>query len=121
LTEAELKKLLAKNPQVSCEDPSGNLGLSPAKSKPHPRDALGNLTEGSDKSLERITIRFVSCCIRFRDADNLAGGCKNLLDGLSKAGLIPDDSPEYVSVTYEQEKVRTKLDERIEIFITRPV
>lgn len=31
-----------------------------------------------------------------RDADNIQDGCKPILDGLVKAGVIPDDGPDWV-------------------------
>jgi Holliday junction resolvase RusA-like endonuclease len=38
------------------------------------------------------------------DHDNLVGGCKPLVDALVKVGLIADDRPGLVTVTYEQER-----------------
>jgi len=43
--------------------------------------------------------------VRELDYDNLVGGCKLLLDALSRAGLIWDDSGRYVHVEYAQQKV----------------
>lgn len=40
------------------------------------------------------------------DADNFAGGCKPLIDQVRYAGLIPDDSPDKVEITFTQEKVK---------------
>lgn len=31
-----------------------------------------------------------------RDVDNVQDGCKPILDGLVRAGILPDDSPEWV-------------------------
>ena len=39
------------------------------------------------------------------DVDNLAGGCKCLIDALRKHGLIADDDPASVEITFAQEKV----------------
>ena len=41
---------------------------------------------------------------RALDHDNLVGGAKPLLDALKKAGLIADDSPRCIKVTYRQHK-----------------
>lgn len=38
------------------------------------------------------------------DHDNLVGGCKPLVDALVRVGLIEDDTPALVTVTYEQER-----------------
>lgn len=43
---------------------------------------------------------------RLLDADNLAGGCKPLIDQVRYAGLIPDDSPDKVEISFTQEKVK---------------
>lgn len=54
--------------------------------------------------------RFVRIVRRYRSAryeldhDNLVGGCKPLVDALVKVGLIEDDTPGLVTVTYEQER-----------------
>ena len=34
------------------------------------------------------------------DDDNLRGGCKGLVDGIVKAGLAVDDSPDWMTVEY---------------------
>lgn len=38
------------------------------------------------------------------DQDNLVGGCKPLVDALVSAGLIVDDSPQWLSASYMQAK-----------------
>lgn len=38
------------------------------------------------------------------DADNFAGGCKPLIDQLRYAGLIPDDDPASVDLTFVQRR-----------------
>lgn len=38
------------------------------------------------------------------DYDNFVGGCKPLIDGLVAEGILTDDSPEHVSVTYLQHR-----------------
>lgn len=43
---------------------------------------------------------------RTLDVDNLVGGCKPLVDALVTAGVLVDDSPEWVTVTYAQGKER---------------
>ena len=41
---------------------------------------------------------------RFLDRDNMIGGCKSLIDAIRKVGLIVDDSPKWLDVTFLQEK-----------------
>ena len=53
------------------------------------------------------------------DVDNLAGGCKPLIDQIRYAHLIPDDNPESVEITFSQVKVRTQAEQRTEVRITK--
>lgn len=40
---------------------------------------------------------------RFHDEANLVGGCKGLIDGLVRSGLLVDDSSQWASFAYHQE------------------
>lgn len=40
---------------------------------------------------------------RFHDDANLVGGCKGLIDGLVRAGLLVDDSRQWATFTYAQD------------------
>jgi hypothetical protein len=40
---------------------------------------------------------------RTRDEANLIGGCKGLIDGLVRAGLLVDDSREWATFTYVED------------------
>jgi hypothetical protein len=53
------------------------------------------------------------------DVDNLAGGCKPLIDQIRYAHLIPDDNPESVEITFSQVKVKTQAEQRTEVTITK--
>jgi hypothetical protein len=53
------------------------------------------------------------------DVDNLAGGCKPLIDQIRYAKLIPDDNPESVEITFSQIKVKTQAEQRTEVSITK--
>lgn len=53
------------------------------------------------------------------DVDNLAGGCKPLIDQIRYSKLIPDDNPESVEITFTQVKVRTQAEQRTEVRITQ--
>jgi hypothetical protein len=74
--------------------------------KPNPRAALDAAQQGEEKGQERIVLRIVRKATRLLDADNLAGGCKPLIDQVRYAGLIPDDSPDKVEITFTQQKVK---------------
>jgi Holliday junction resolvase RusA-like endonuclease len=51
-----------------------------------------------------------------RDIDNIAGGAKFILDGLVRAGTIPDDSRKYIgSITHRFETDRE--NPRIEVLV----
>jgi hypothetical protein len=53
------------------------------------------------------------------DVDNLAGGCKPLIDQIRYSKLIPDDNPESVEITFSQVKVKTQAEQRTEVRITK--
>ena len=53
------------------------------------------------------------------DVDNLAGGCKPLIDQIRYSKLIPDDNPESVEITFTQVKVKTQAEQRTEVRITK--
>jgi hypothetical protein len=79
--------------------------------------ALGVATERKTKSVQRVTVRFVGYRCRPLDPDNFAGGCKDLLDGLRHAGLLPDDRPEDIIFETEQIKVAHRGEERTQIIL----
>lgn len=74
--------------------------------------ALERANAGKTPGLRRIRVRFTGYRTRCLDPDNFAGSCKDLLDGLRHAGLIPSDS--YWSIVFEtaQEQVETHKEER---------
>ena len=59
---------------------------------------------GGDRQYRRIII--VRVGTRDLDPDNLAGGCKSLLDAIRDVGLILDDDAKSVSVEYRQRRPR---------------
>lgn len=62
----------------------------------------------------RITV--VSYRSRLCDADGVSA--KAAIDGLVHAGILQDDSPEYVSeVSYRQVKVKNKSEEKTQLII----
>ena len=54
---------------------------------------------------------------KLRDKDNLYASVKAVVDGLTLAGVIEDDSPKYIDLTVKQEKVAHRKDEGIDIII----
>jgi hypothetical protein len=76
--------------------------------------------QAANRGLARIAIRFTSFRVHLLDPDNLAAGCKDLLDGLRHAGLIPDDTSKDITFQADQEKVRRYVDEKTDIEIHYP-
>ena len=97
-TQTSLRLQSPKPEQIICHEP---LGSSQGK------------TEGSPG----IAVRIRSFRSRLLDIDNLCA--KSIVDGLRYAGLIPDDTPQDISLTVSQEKCQAK-EERTEIEITYP-
>lgn len=50
---------------------------------------------------------------RLLDEDNLSGGCKGLLDAMKRLGMIVNDDPKHVKVSYSQETVKVLRKNRI--------
>jgi len=81
---------------------------------------LGSAISGEEQGVDRIIVRFVGKRVRPLDPDNFAGSCKDLLDGLRHAGLIPGDEPWRIKLETEQVKVRTSSEEKTVIEIEYP-
>lgn len=77
----------------------------------HEAPALGSAVQGEESSVPRITVRFIGYRVRPLDPDNFAGSCKDLLDGLRHAGLIPGDEPWRIRYQTEQVRVRSFAEE----------
>ena len=86
----------------------------------HQTAALDGADAGEKKGVQRITVRFIGYRTRPLDPDNFAGGCKDLLDGLRHAGLIPGDEPWSIIFETAQEKVKTYAEECTKIEIEIP-
>jgi hypothetical protein len=76
-------------------------------------------TQRSTKSNPLYTLSITRYSTKTLDVDNLAGGCKPLIDQIRYAKLIPDDNPESVEITFNQVKVKTQKEQRTEIRITQ--
>ena len=62
--------------------------------------------------LESPTVHITIFTIRVMDKDNMYASCKAIIDGLTVAGLIPDDSQDDISLTIDYQKV-AKIKEQI--------
>ena len=68
--------------------------------------------------MERCTIQLVAYLCHLRDEDGLNSGLKYPIDYLVIKNLIPDDSPEYVTVLRaKQIKIKPMKDRRFEIIM----
>ena len=76
-------------------------------------------TQRSTKSNPLYTLSITRYSTKTLDVDNLAGGCKPLIDQIRYSKLIPDDNPESVEITFNQVKVKTQKEQRTEIRITQ--
>jgi len=56
----------------------------------------------SVQKLERARVTIQRHGGRKLDEDNLAGGCKDLIDGLRDNGFIENDDPDHLTVRFEQ-------------------
>lgn len=62
----------------------------------------------------RIRLLITRYGSRLLDADNLAGGCKPLIDAVRRSGLISDDDPKSVELVFAQYQCK-RGDERTEV------
>ena len=65
-----------------------------------------------DAPMEKAKILFIRRSTREPDYDGLTGSFKFVLDGLVKAGVLIDDKPSVVDVTYKWEKSK-RVDQGI--------
>jgi hypothetical protein len=86
--------------------------ISDSEPQRHQTPALDSPNARKEKSVQRVTVRFIGYRVRPVDPDNFAGGTKDLLDGLRHAGLIPGDEPWRIIFETSQEKVAHYSQER---------
>lgn len=117
-------ELARRYPNASESFIQRNLGadyVDPAIPSAKPEPAIQHEVERSDASQKRgsgrFEVRITSYRVRLLDADNLAGGCKFLIDALRYEKLIPDDSPDAIELFISQVRVSKKLSERTEVII----
>ena len=97
------------------------------RTKPQPSDRKGLSSLARTQSevfatSERLDISKSKCCLTVEsfacfpfDADNLAGGCKAVIDALRYEGIIPQDDPDHLQLLIKSSKVHEKKHERLEL------
>lgn len=98
----------------SCLEANENTTV-PKLQRPEPKrdqaPALERARKRKEKGVRRTRVRFIGYRVRPLDPDNFAGGCKDLLDGLRHAQLIPGDEPWRIIFETEQVKVGSFAEE----------
>lgn len=76
--------------------------------------------EGKARDARSRVVRITSFRCKLLDPGaNLWGSTKYVEDSLKYAGLLHDDSEEFIQITVHQEKVKTRKEERTEIIISQ--
>ena len=102
------------------DDHRANSLLPDTKPKCPTKEPLGQAEAGEATIMGRIALRITGYRARPLDPDGFAGGCKQIIDGLRQASLLPEDDPWTVRLQTEQVKVKTKAEEKTVIRITYP-
>lgn len=105
----DIKKLFRN---ASRDTVAANTGLQGSIPECHKAAALGGTVQRKTESTGRIVVSFIGFRVRPLDPDNFAGGCKDLLDGLRKSDLLPDDSPTVIDFHTAQQKVAHRSEEK---------
>lgn len=114
ITPQALRDMLARNPQLSIENQAA-CKVQGAKPERNQAPALVRSKTRSEIGVPGVTVRFTGYRVRPCDPENFSAGCKDLLDGLRHAKLIPDDSPWDIILQTTQVKVRTYREEFTDI------
>lgn len=126
MNEDQLKAILARNKWIRVEETENSYVFSNRREVPTPEpergapDALDEMVPREETSQARPIVRFIFYRTRLLDCDARAHGCKDLLDGLVEAGILPGDREDQIDFDARQKKVHYKKDERTEIEITLP-
>jgi hypothetical protein len=86
--------------------------------QPDSGPALDDALERENPDQPAFGLRITRIACQPLDADNFAGGCKFLIDAIRRRGLIPDDDPASVEISFRQIKAKTKAEEGTSITIT---
>lgn len=96
--------------------------LAPRLRNPQPKPDAQLLPLGKDEDERggagRFRVRITRVGAKLLDADNLAGSVKFILDACRYRGLIPDDSPEAITLEVSQ-RIDLKCKRGTEIEIDR--
>lgn len=103
------KAFFDANPYPQLQDPKSQYSLSKSLDVP---------TTGPEKSNGRAHLRITAYTVRPRDPDNLAGGCKSLIDCCTQLGLIRGDDPSSITLEVGQKKVDHFSQEKTLLEIT---
>ena len=120
MTKAEYQELLARGSSSFKDANKADRQLQNTVAKRNKAKSLDGANKGKMESVERPTVRFTGYRVRPCDPDNFAGSCKDLLDGLRHAGLIPGDEPWKIIFQTKQVKVGSSTEEKTEIEIIYP-
>ena len=90
-----------------------------AIAQPNRAQALDRRPPVQGRCQGRVVVRITRVAPRLLDPDNLAGGCKFLIDELRAAGLIPNDDPASIELVTLQSGCR-RGQERTEIELILP-
>jgi hypothetical protein len=93
-------------------------GIPHPKPQPSPRQTLDYSVQGEATDEPAFGLRITRIACQPLDADNFAGGCKFLIDAIRRRGLIPDDDPASVEISFRQIKAQHKNQEGMSIRIT---
>ena len=116
-TEAQIRE---HNRRVAAAEAAARGYLSDAKLEPDKAPTLERPAPRAASSLGKVAVSFTGRRCRLLDPDNFAASCKDLLDGLKHAGLIPDDTPDHIRLTTQQEKVSGEGQEMTIIEVEYP-
>lgn len=74
---------------------------------------------GLSRATDPRTLRITAyVCGRLYDMDNLVANVKPMIDAAVAAGWLVDDAPEWYRLEVHQERVKTRIEQRIQIEVT---
>lgn len=93
-------------------------GLQDTKPERVRGSSLDKASQRKEKGYNRAHVCITAFTVRPRDHDNLAGGCKALLDSIKHLRLIPDDDPYSIEFEVRQRRVDHFKQEKTLVQIT---
>lgn len=110
----EIKRLF---PNASRDTINLNSPVSGAEPECNKALPLGRSIQRKAKGVRRISVCFTQYRAKLLDDDATGNPCKDLLDGLRHAGLIPGDDPGRIRFSAQQEKVAHRSQQKTVIEI----